>query len=242
MNLFYLVMVPLSVLGGLWITFRLGSVAPRGRFLTMIVGLAVAGLVLYQGLQGQSPFTSQQSIAPSRLGTLPPPVVGILPEAIGFLLIMIVASMGVFILCIAGFALNEGIGVLRTRGPTILGYVLCVGAYLYVSLLPMGLVKSDILHLANQTTQEIAVAYVSLIAALIFVATVLALHKDVRRHKAIVIAFFLGCVAVAASSPFVWTVIATDIPAAQPIGVLSIFALVAPAPTYFLLHYRLGWL
>jgi uncharacterized membrane protein len=150
--------------------------------------------------------------------------------------------MGVLILSIGSLAAKEGIGVVRTRGPTILRYVLCVGAYFYVSLLPMGLVKSDLLHFTDQTVQEIAIAYVSLITALIFVATVLALHKEVRDHKVIVIGFFLGCVAVAASSPFVWTLLATAIPAAQPIGALSIFAMVAPAPAYFLLHYRLGWL
>lgn len=105
----------------------------------------------------------------------------------------------------------------------------------------MSLVKSDLLRLPDQSVQEIAIAYVSLIAALIFIATVLAFHKDMR-HKVTVICFFVGCVAVAASSPFVWAVLATAIPAAQPIGVLSIFAMAAPAPTYFLLHYRLGWL
>jgi len=243
MNPFYLLLVLLSVLGALWVTFRLRSDDLRGRFPAMIVGLAIAGLALYQGLQGHSPFTSHQSTAPpSRLETLSPPVTGILTEAVRFLLIILVASMGVLILSITTLAVREGIGVLRTRGPAILRYVLCVGAYLYVSLLPMGLAKSDLLHLSDQSVQEISIAYVSLVAALIFVATVLAFYKDVRDHKVVVIGFFVGCVAAAASSPFVWAVLAIAIPAAQPIGVLAIFALVAPAPTYFLLHYRLGWL
>jgi hypothetical protein len=234
-NPFYLLLVLLSVLAALWLTFRLRSSEPRWRFPAIIVGLAIAGLALYQGLHGQSPFTPG-------LETLATPVTSILPEAVRFLLIIVVASMGVLILSIGSLAAKEGIGVVRTRGPTILRYVLCVGAYFYVSLLPMGLVKSDLLHFTDQTVQEIAIAYVSLITALIFVATVLALHKEVRDHKVIVIGFFLGCVAVAASSPFVWTLLATAIPAAQPIGALSIFAMVAPAPAYFLLHYRLGWL
>jgi len=139
MNPFYLLLVLLSVLGALWVTFRLRSDDLRGRFPAMIVGLAIAGLALYQGLQGHSPFTSHQSTAPpSRLETLSPPVTGILTEAVRFLLIILVASMGVLILSITTLAVREGIGVLRTRGPAILRYVLCVGAYLYVSLLPMG--------------------------------------------------------------------------------------------------------
>lgn len=244
MAAFYLVMVPLSVLGGVWLTFRLRPVDPRGRFLTLIVGVAISGLALYRGLQGQSPLTNQQSMGPqSRPQALPALGAGVVPDAITFFLIVMVASFGVFIFYVAYFALKEGnLRVLRTRGPTILGYVLCIGAYFYISIFPMGLVKRHLLHFANQTPYEIAIAYVSLIAILIFVAIVLAFDEEVRRHKAFVTAFFFGCVVVAASSPFVWAVIATAVPAAQPLGVLSVFAMVAPAPTYFLLHYRLGWL
>ena len=67
-------------------------------------------------------------------------------------------------------------------------------------------------------------------------------YQKVRRHKAAVIAFFCGLVIVAGSSPFVWAMLATAIPAVQPIGLLSIFALAAPGPAYFLLRYQLGWL
>jgi predicted metal-binding membrane protein len=65
---------------------------------------------------------------------------------------------------------------------------------------------------------------------MILVAMVLTFDKDVRRHKAVVIACFVGLVVVAGSSPFVWAALATAIPAAQPLGVLSIFAMAAPAP------------
>lgn len=243
MSIFYLVMVPLSLLGGLWVTFRQRSLDPRGRFLTLIVGLAIAGLALYQGLQGQAPFKSWKAVAtPSQPATLS---VGarILPHAVAFLLIMVVAMVGVLVFYAAYFALKDhNFGVVRARLRALLRYVIYVGAYFYVAIFPMGLIKRHILILTDQTVYEITVAYVSLIAVLIFVAMVLGFDKEVRRHKAAVIGFYCGLLVVAGSSPFVWSLLATAVPAIQPIGVLSIFAMVAPAPAYFLLHYRLGWL
>lgn len=244
MRLFDLIMAGLALFGGLWVTFRMRAIDPRARFLGAIVGAAVIVMALYQGLGRGSPFSAVNApMLSSHTETLSAPT-RILPHAIELLLVMAVAMVGVLVFYAVYFFLTgRNRGVLRTRMPTTLRNVICVGSYMFASILPMSLAKHHVLHLTNRAVHVIALAYISLVVVVVFVAMGLAFEKGTRHRKATAIAFFCGLVIVAGASPFVWAVYGTALPAAaQPIGVLSILVMAAPGPAYYLLRYQLGWL
>ncbi len=243
MTLFELLMLILGILGGLWVTFRMRSIDPWARLLGAIVGAAVIAIAFYQGLHGQSAFSAANSVVRVPRSEVPSSTASILPHAIQLFIIVVVSMAVLAIFYAAYFLLKERHrGVLRTRMPTTLRNILLVSVYMFAAILPMSLEKHHVLHLTNPTIHGIMVAYVSLIAALILVAMSLAFDKELRRHKVAVVAFFCGLVIAAGSSPFIGTLLANDIPALQPIGVLFVFALGAPGPAYFVLRYQLGWL
>lgn len=243
MTLVYLAMVPLSVLGGLWVTLRMRAIDPWARLLSAIIGVAVVGIALQQGLRGRSPVTGAKAI----VRPLQPEQMSlgarILPQAVEILLIVVAAMVGLLLFYAAYFALKEReVRVVRSRLRVLLRYVVSVGVYFYLALLPMDLVKRQILHLRGQAIYETTVAYVALISVLLLVAVIVVFDKRTRRHKPAVIAFYCGLVVVAGSSPFVWAVLASAVPAVQSMGVVSMVAMISPGPAYFLLHHRLGWL
>jgi len=232
----------LVLVGGLWVTLRMRSVARSTRALGAIVGAAVIGAAVYQALEERPVLGGGgRVVPPSRAGALANS--SLLAHAVPLALIFVVAIAAAVVYYTVYFLLKErDRALLRIRLPTTIRNAICVGSYVFAAILPMSLEKHEALHLAVWAVQGVVVAYVSLVAAIILMALVLAFDGDVRRHKAVVIAFFAGLVVAGGSSPFVWAALAAAIPAAQPLGVLSIFAMAAPGPAYFLLRYRLGWL
>jgi hypothetical protein len=244
MGLFDLIMAGLALFGGLWVTFRMRAIDPRARLLGAIVGAAIIAMALYQGLGRGSPFSGVNApMLSSHAEALSAPT-RILAHAGKLFLVMAVAMTGVLVFYAVYFFLTgRNRGVLRTRMPTTLRNVICVGGYMFTSILPMSLEKHHVLHLTSQADHLIEIAYISLVVVVIVVAMGLAFEKSTRHRKATAIAFFCGLVIVAGSSPFVWAVYGTALPAvAQPIGVLSVLVMAAPGPAYYLLRYQLGWL
>jgi hypothetical protein len=168
---------------------------------------------------------------------------GALPYALGLFAIVLAGTAAAVAFAWGGAALRwRRHGAPRARIAAPLRYGACVGAYLYAAILPTGLVRRQLLVLTDHSVHEIAVAYGSLIAALLVLATVLALEAGMRRRRAVVIGFFCAVVLVCGSGLFVFAALATAGPAAQPLRLLGLCAAFAPGPIYFQLRYQLGWL
>lgn len=237
-----LVLAGASLFGGLWVTFRMRSIDPWARVLGALVGAAVIGVAVYQGLQGRPSANGKPIVPPPHPAALSSSS-NILAHALPLFLIVVVAITGVVVFYAVLCVLRErNLGVLRIRIPPPVRIAICIGTYMFAAIFPMSLVKHHVLHLSDRAVHGITATYVTSIAVLMIAAMVLVIDKQVRSRKAVVIALYCGLVLVAGSSPFVWATLASALPAAQPLGTLFAIAMLAPAPAYYLLHYQLEWM